>query len=115
MLGPEAIDGIPSSGISVTSKVPPAPLPVEGQLPLIESLLPVTPRETLLADLVDHTSDLIQVIGVDGRLLLVNRAWCEALGYEEAEALRLNVFELIAPDCREHCQQVFAQLLGGDY
>jgi len=68
-------------------------------------------RADLLVDLFDHTSDLIQLIGIDGRIELVNPAWCQTLGYSEAEAIRLNVFNLIAPDCREHCQHLFAELL----
>ena len=67
----------------------------------------------MLQDLFDTTSDLIQIFGVDGTLRLVNRAWCERLGWSEAEAIGRNVFELIAPDCQEHCQQVFQALLSG--
>ena len=68
-------------------------------------------RADRLLDLFEHTSDLIQLIGIDGRIELVNPAWCETLGYSEAEAIGLNVFNLIAPDCREHCQQLFHELL----
>jgi len=68
-------------------------------------------RADRLLDLFEHTSDLIQLIGIDGRIELVNPAWCETLGYSQAEANGLNVFNLIAPDCREHCQQLFHELL----
>ena len=68
-------------------------------------------RADRLLDLFEHTSDLIQLIGIDGRIELVNPAWCETLGYSQAEAIGLNVFNLIAPDCREHCQQLFHELL----
>ena len=70
-------------------------------------------RAALLEDLFETTSDLIQIFGVDGTLRLVNRAWCERMGYTEAEAIGRNVFDLIAPDCREQCQQVFGALLSG--
>jgi diguanylate cyclase (GGDEF)-like protein/PAS domain S-box-containing protein len=79
---------------------------------VISPALPQT-RDKLLVDLFDHTSDLIQVISLDGQVLLVNRAWCDALGYNETEALALNVFTLIVEDCRDHCQQVLAALLAG--
>jgi len=68
-------------------------------------------RADLLLDLFEHTSDLIQLIGIDGRIELVNPAWCETLGYSQAEAIGLNVFNLIAPDCQEHCQHLFQDLL----
>lgn len=70
-------------------------------------------RLSLLVDLFDSTSDLIQVFGVDGRLRLVNRSWCEHFGYNEKEAIGRNVFDLIAPDCQEHCRGVFQALLSG--
>ena len=71
-------------------------------------------RADWLQDLFDTTSDLIQVVGADGRLLLVNRAWCERLGTREAEAIGRSVFEWIAPECRERCEQVFSALLAGE-
>jgi PAS domain S-box-containing protein len=76
-----------------------------------DSVAAAAQRADLLVDLFDHTSDLIQLIGIDGRIELVNPAWCQTLGYSQAEAIRLNVFNLIAPDCREHCQDLFAELL----
>jgi PAS domain S-box-containing protein len=69
-------------------------------------------RASLLVDLFDNTSDLIQLIDIEGRIELVNRAWCQTLGYSEDEAIGRNVFSLIAPDCQEHCQLLFRELLG---
>jgi len=68
-------------------------------------------KSELLVDLFENTSDLIQLISIDGRIELVNPAWCQALGYSEAEAIGMNVFQLIAPDCQEHCQLLFQELL----
>lgn len=68
-------------------------------------------REALLSDLFENTSDLIQLIDIEGRIELVNRAWAQALGISEAEAVGLNIFSLIAPECQEHCQVVFRELL----
>lgn len=70
-------------------------------------------RAAALEDLFEATSDLIQIFRVDGTLQLVNRAWCERLGYTQAEAIGRNVFDLIAPECREQCQQLFRALLSG--
>ena len=68
-------------------------------------------RASLLVDLFDNTSDLIQLIDIEGRIELVNRAWCQTLGFSEEEAIGRNVFSLIAPDCQEHCQLLFRDLL----
>ena len=34
-----------------------------------------------LQDLINNTTDLIQITGITGRFLLVNRAWLETMGY----------------------------------
>jgi len=95
------------------SQVPEHQDPLDGPGDGVRSVVAQRGRAELLEELFDATSDLIQVLGVDGRLRLVNRAWCERLGYSEQEAIGLNVFELIAPDCQEHCRQLFHTLLTG--
>jgi PAS domain S-box-containing protein len=64
-----------------------------------------------LQDLFDNAHDLIQAVAPDGTFLFVNRDWCEALGFTEAESSGLNMFDLIAPDCREHCTAIFQRLM----
>jgi len=59
--------------------------------------------EARLRDLFDGTSDLIQSIAPDGRILFVNRAWREMLGYSEEEIIALNIFDVIHPDQHEYC------------
>ncbi len=65
-------------------------------------------------DLIDNASDLIQSISPDGRILYVNRAWQEALGYTREEARRLSISDIIHPDDREHCMQAFKRVLSGE-
>jgi PAS domain S-box-containing protein len=36
-----------------------------------------------LQDLINNTTDLIQITGITGRFLFVNRAWLETMGYSE--------------------------------
>ncbi|MBI2568163.1 MAG: PAS domain S-box protein [Candidatus Schekmanbacteria bacterium] len=59
-------------------------------------------------DILDNTSDLIQRIGPDGRFEYVNRAWRETLGFHDADLAFLSIFDVIAPECRQHA----AGLLG---
>lgn len=55
------------------------------------------------SDLLEHSSDLVQSVGSDGRLLYVNQGWLEALGYERDEVGDLTVFEIIHPACSSQC------------
>lgn len=70
-------------------------------------------RDALLFDLLENASDLIQRVSPNGQFLYVNRAWRETLGYSNAEAATLQAFDVVHPDQRGHCMEVFAQALAG--
>jgi len=61
----------------------------------------------------DCANDLIQSIDRSGKLLYVNKAWRETLGYDDAEVASLSVFDILAPDCREHCATLFRDIAAG--
>ena len=63
-----------------------------------------------LLDLVENANDLIQSVDMDGRLLYVNRAWRETLGYTQAEIPTLNLWDIIHPDSLNHCKGHFGQV-----
>ncbi len=65
-------------------------------------------------NLFESTYDLIQSVAPDGRLLFVNRAWREKLGYTEAEIPNLNLFEIIHPESLPHCQELFSRVMAGE-
>ncbi|MDA7521330.1 PAS domain S-box protein [Verrucomicrobia bacterium] len=73
----------------------------------------LTKSQSQLSDLVDNTSDLIQSVSPEGKILFVNRTWLETLGYTREELPSLNIFELIHPDCQEHCGNIFQRLMNG--
>ncbi|QJW92376.1 PAS domain S-box protein [Spirosoma taeanense] len=54
-----------------------------------------------LQDLVDNTSDLIQLLTLDGKFIFVNRAWREVLGYSSDEIAALNLRDVLHPDYAE--------------
>lgn len=62
-------------------------------------------------DLFENTTDLIQLVAPDGHILYVNRAWKETFGYSDEEISKLSIFELISPDCQNHCEQVFQKVI----
>lgn len=70
--------------------------------------------EKQLSELFNTTKDLIQSVALDGRLLFVNRAWCEILGYSEAEAAAINIFQVIHPNHHAACQEFLSRLMTGE-
>jgi two-component system sensor histidine kinase/response regulator len=65
-------------------------------------------------DLFENATDLIQSCGPDGKLLYVNRAWREALGYSDEEVPGLSIFDIIHPSSRAHCQEMFGRVMAGE-
>lgn len=68
-------------------------------------------RERTLQSVLDGSHDLIQSVDAEGRLVLANRAWLEALEYTLDEVRGRPVFELIHPDSLAHCQEMFSRLM----
>lgn len=86
---------------------------LSGQTGVQATIRDVTARKEAEAardELLAGTNDLIQRVGLDGRLIYVNDAWCRTLGYSPAEALELNVFQVIHPDWVAHCSAVLQAL-----
>jgi len=65
-------------------------------------------------DLVENATDMIQSVSPDGTVLFVNRAWLNALNYTEADILGKNIFDVIHPDCRAQCVDLFRRVLRGE-
>ncbi len=70
--------------------------------------------ERQFRDLFDNATDLIQSVGVDGKLLYVNRAWLSTLEYTADEARHLSMFDVIQPAARAHCIDLFQRIVNGE-
>ncbi len=70
--------------------------------------------EARYRDLFDNATDLIQSVAPDGKLLFVNRAWKETLGYSDAEISHLSLLQIIHPDSRQHCLEMFGRVCAGE-
>lgn len=68
----------------------------------------------LLQDLVDNTTDLIQISNLDGRFLFVNKSWLETLRYESSDLASLNIKEVIHPDFLEITLDKFRRIENGE-
>lgn len=62
-------------------------------------------------DLFESASDLIQFVRPDGSFLRVNPAWRATFGYSAQEVEQLTIFQLIDPDCTDHCLETFQRVL----
>lgn len=62
-------------------------------------------------DLFESAGDLIQFVRPDGRFLRVNPAWLATFGYSAEEVEQLTIFDLIDPDCTNHCMETFQHVL----
>jgi two-component system, cell cycle sensor histidine kinase and response regulator CckA len=65
-------------------------------------------------DLFDHASDLVCMAAPDASLLYVNQAWKDGLGYGEEEIGRMQLLDIVHPECRDRYKEVLQRVLDGD-
>ena len=65
-------------------------------------------------DLFDNASDLVCMAAPDGSLLYVNKAWQQGTGYGEDEIGRMQLLELVHPDCHAYYREVTDRVLEGE-
>ncbi len=71
-------------------------------------------NEERIRDFLDSANDLVQSVSPEGRLLYVNKAWRETLGYSEEEIRDLSMFDVVHPESRAHCMDKFGRVLAGE-
>ncbi|MDY0211673.1 MAG: sensor domain-containing diguanylate cyclase [Desulfuromonadaceae bacterium] len=54
---------------------------------------------------------LIHVIDLEGRILYVNQAWKDLLGYADTDLMQKNIFSVIDAECQSFCRQRLQNLL----
>ena len=62
-------------------------------------------------DIFEASKDAISYAGLDGLILLVNRAFSKLTGFSRAELLKMNVQELIPEQHKKQWNRVMAQVL----
>ena len=65
-------------------------------------------------DLIENTGELVQSIAADGSILHANHAWRETLGYSQEEMRGLSFFDIVHPDNKAHCTEIFQRLMAGE-
>ena len=101
-----------------------SPISYEGKQAVIANLMDITEHKQAeeafrmsaerYHDLCENANDMIQCFTPDGRIVFVNRAWRETLGYSEGEIAGLSVFEIIHPDFVEHYLELFQRVISGE-
>ena len=61
-------------------------------------------------DLFENASDMLMVMDPEGRIMVVNQAWRDKLGYSESESKQLTIFDILHPEymdvCKEHLEKI---------
>ncbi|SFI15606.1 sensor domain-containing diguanylate cyclase [Planctomicrobium piriforme] len=63
--------------------------------------------------LFENMSDLMIVLGTDGRIQYANNAWKSALGYDNQDLVTLALKDFVSPDDRLACEQLLQGFLSG--
>lgn len=63
--------------------------------------------------LVDNAYDMIQSLSPDGKFIFVNPSWLKTMGYTWEELQKMNIMDVICPDFKTHCKNMFEQILAG--
>src|SRR3989454_6878132 len=69
--------------------------------------------EQMYRELVENASDLIYVIDLQGNFTSINRAAQRISGYTRAEALKMNIAQLVASEYLESARQMIQKALRG--
>ncbi|MDO9037021.1 MAG: PAS domain S-box protein [Lutibacter sp.] len=78
-----------------------------------ESLNKLKESEERYKLLFETTSDLIQTMTPEGKILFVNKAWREKLGYTEENLINLKLVDIIQHDLFSKCDVTFQKALEG--
>lgn len=74
----------------------------------------VRTSEDRYRDLFENVSDMIHSIAPDGSMLYANRAWREALGYDNEDIAALSVFDVIHPEEIVRCRSLLQRMTSGE-
>ena len=64
--------------------------------------------------LIENSHEIVQSIAPDGKIMFVNKAWHDVLGYSAEELENITVFDIIHPDSLEHCKSLFGKVMSGE-
>ncbi|MDD5037997.1 MAG: CHASE4 domain-containing protein [Dehalococcoidales bacterium] len=81
---------------------------------LEKSATEIWESEERYRDLFENTTDLIQSATPEGRLLHVNEAWCETLGYKADDLNNITLWNVVHPDYQAQFKDIWQKVMGGE-
>jgi PAS domain S-box-containing protein len=63
---------------------------------------------------IDGAHDMIQSVRPDGSFVFANPAWLQTLGYSIKDLPYLTIYDIIHPESRAYCQEMFTRVMGGE-
>ncbi len=63
--------------------------------------------------LFDNATELIQSVDTKGRIIDVNKAWCDTMGYTYDEAIKLRITDYFDESCSKRCFNLFKEVING--
>lgn len=70
-------------------------------------------NQLLYRNLIENSLEIIQSFDKEGNLLFCNPEWLRLLEYTFEETKAINLFDIIAPEYKDHCSILFQQVLSG--
>jgi len=80
----------------------------------MDELDTIVRSEAGLRDLLESIDDLVCLATLEGRIIFVNRAWREKLGYTEEEIAAVDSYRMIHPHHKEDIKATNARLMAGE-
>lgn len=65
-------------------------------------------------NVVENAAEMIQSVNLDGNFIYVNPAWLEVMKYTKEELATVRVFDIIDPEYRTHCAELFNRAIDGE-
>ncbi len=67
----------------------------------------------LLEDLLENANDMVQSVDPQGNFIYVNKTWREKMGYSPEEVEKLNIKDILDPECADKCFMIFSDVMQG--
>lgn len=64
-------------------------------------------------NLFDNALDMIQSVAPDGHFIFVNPSWMRTLGYTPDDLKAITIFDILHPDHKQHCMEIFKTVMSG--